>query len=167
MCIHPLAAGCQKVSKSDFQREFSMSRNIQISLNFFSLQHNFCKNNFFIFWIDIVVNCQKVSKSDFQNQFSTSKIKGICLIFFSFKNTYQLKKFLIISIFETLDFLNDAKFLTTRQKVISQNTIISFEDIDFWLKTFLILYPSFEKSTTHITILTLIVNFFGAIFVTR
>ena len=29
---------------------------------------------------------------------------------------------------------------------------ISFEDIDFWSKIFLILHPSLENSTTHITI---------------
>ena len=35
--------------------------------------------------------------------------------------------------------------------VNSQNKIISFEEIYFWQETFLILYPSLENSTTHIT----------------
>ena len=43
--------------------------------------------------------------------------------------------------------------LTTRHYDNSQNNIISFEDIYFWPKTFLILYPSVENSTTHITIM--------------
>ena len=33
----------------------------------------------------------------------------------------------------------------------TQNTKISFEDMDFWPKILLILYPSLENSTTHIT----------------
>ena len=43
--------------------------------------------------------------------------------------------------------------MTTRHYVKSQNTIISFEGIDFWPRIFLILYPSIENSTTHITII--------------
>jgi hypothetical protein len=49
-------------------------------------------------------------------------------------------------------FQNDAQFLMTRHYVSSQNTIISFEDIDFWPKIFLILYPSLKNSTIHIII---------------
>ena len=40
--------------------------------------------------------------------------------------------------------------------VNSQYTIIFFGDIDFWLKNFLILYPSLKNSTTHITIVHLV-----------
>ena len=42
--------------------------------------------------------------------------------------------------------------LTTRDCVNSQNKIIFSEDIDFWSKKFLILYPFLENSTTHITL---------------
>ena len=44
-------------------------------------------------------------------------------------------------------------FLTTCHSVNSQNKIFSFEDIGFWPKTFLILYPSLENLTTHIIII--------------
>ena len=43
--------------------------------------------------------------------------------------------------------------LTTRDYLHLKNEIIFFEDIDFWRKIFLILYPSLENSTTHITIM--------------
>ena len=33
----------------------------------------------------------------------------------------------------------------------SHNKLISFENIGFWPKIYLILYPSLENSTTHIT----------------
>ena len=36
--------------------------------------------------------------------------------------------------------------------ISSQNTIISFWNIDFWPKIYLILYPSLENSKTYITI---------------
>ena len=58
-------------------------------------------------------------------------------------------RFLITSIFETLYFL---KFLTTRH-YINTGYNNSFEDIDFWPKICLILYPFLENSTTIITIL--------------
>ena len=41
--------------------------------------------------------------------------------------------------------------MITRHYVNSQNTIIYFEDIDFWPKIYLMLYPSLENSITHIT----------------
>ena len=43
-------------------------------------------------------------------------------------------------------------FLPPPHYVNSQNTIISFEHVDFWPKIFLILYPSLGNLTTHITI---------------
>ena len=39
--------------------------------------------------------------------------------------------------------------------ISSQNTTISFGNIDFLPKTYLILYPSHKNSTTHITILSI------------
>ena len=54
-------------------------------------------------------------------------------------------------------------FLTTRHYVNLQNTIISFEDIDFWPRIYLIWYPSLENSTTHITIVQANLNFFDSI----
>ena len=43
--------------------------------------------------------------------------------------------------------------MTPRQYVYSQNTIPSFEYVDFWPKIYLILYPSFGDLTTHVTIM--------------
>ena len=42
--------------------------------------------------------------------------------------------------------VKDGKFLMTRQYVNSQSKIISFEDINFWPKTFLIVYPSLKNA---------------------
>ena len=42
---------------------------------------------------------------------------------------------------------------SNRNYINSQNTIISFEDIDLWPKIYLILYPSLENTTTHTTII--------------
>ena len=51
-------------------------------------------------------------------------------------------------------FLNDAQFLITHHYVNLQNTIIFFEDIDFWQK----MHPSLENSTTRITIVDALCN---------
>ena len=42
--------------------------------------------------------------------------------------------------------------MTTRHYVYSQNVIASFENVDCWPKIYLILHPSLENLTTHITI---------------
>ena len=57
--------------------------------------------------------------------------------------------FLTTSIFKTLYF---PKILLTPYYISSQNTIISFWNIDFQSEIYLILYPSFENSTTEITL---------------
>ena len=44
-----------------------------------------------------------------------------------------------------------SQFFTTRHYVKSQNTIISFEDINFWPEIFPFLHPFPENSTTYIT----------------
>ena len=44
-------------------------------------------------------------------------------------------------------------FLKNHRYVNSENTIISFEYIDFLPKISLILYPSLENTTTHTTII--------------
>ena len=49
-------------------------------------------------------------------------------------------------------FYNDAKFLTTHHYINSQNTIIFFEDIDFWPKIYLIYNPILGNLTTHFSI---------------
>ena len=48
--------------------------------------------------------------------------------------------------------------LTTAHYVNSQNAIISLEDIDFFPKIFLILYPSLENWTTRITIVFILLT---------
>ena len=44
-------------------------------------------------------------------------------------------------------------YILVNSHVNAQKTRISFKDIDFWPKIYLILYHSFENSTTHITIM--------------
>ena len=58
-------------------------------------------------------------------------------------------------------------FLTTCHYVNLQNTIISFENIEFWSKIYLIWYPSLENQTTHITIVKANLNFFKSIIFTH
>ena len=43
--------------------------------------------------------------------------------------------------------------MTARYHVHSKYTIFSLEYVDFWAKIYLILHPSLEKLTTHITVL--------------
>jgi hypothetical protein len=53
---------------------------------------------------------------------------------------------------DNFNFLNDAQFLMPLCYGYSQNTIISFEYVDFWPRIYLNLYPYLGNLITHIAI---------------
>jgi hypothetical protein len=119
------------------------TRRVQIKNNF-CLKINTPNGNYWILRIGVVGRCQKVPKFKFQSQLESFSI------FFSLKNITWEAHFFIKGFFKLLYF---AQYLTARHYTNLQNSIISFGLLIFWAKLFLILYPSLEKSTTHITIL--------------
>ena len=113
--------------------------------------------------VGVMGKCQKVPKFDFKSRFSRSKIKNHPnLSYFFFIEEYELRStffvigffFLMTPILKSLHFLKwcpsfDSSLLLQSLKL---NYFLWVHMLIFSKKTFLILYPSLENTTTGIAI---------------
>ena len=65
------------------------------------------------------------------------------------KDIYASRKFCVTV--STSIFVQESTY--SREIFLYKNTIFSYEDVEFWQRIYIILYPSLKYSTTHITII--------------